>query len=118
MSSPLSLPAGFFRQIVDDVTIEVALHWNTEAWNAAMEWLVLHEVDPEMIPEGTTIEVDRNLRQIRYLRCRLDANGQYLVDHARQRLVTDPAVQQGEALAPFPDVLEREFSNGLRWLRG
>lgn len=79
----------------------IQLHFHSDVWSAALEWLRFHGVDPNRIPAGTTVVVDRAARQIRY---------QALLD--RPELVVVPAVEQGEGLAPYPPEILELLSEG------
>jgi hypothetical protein len=97
--------------VVDEDTSTAALiRANTPEWDALLEWLRFHDVDPCSIPAGTEVFRDGGACQIRYTAIVRDGNVAF---HAPPHpewgsFITVPAVEQGEAPPlPFPDVIAR-----------
>lgn len=108
----------------------VPVPFATPAWVALLEWLLLHDIDPNWIPAGTLIERDGTARCIRYTGLvagpdgrrrfkrdttqpqRPNCDGEWDWPPVRDAdgglvLETLPMVQQGEAIAPLPAVIAR-----------
>lgn len=99
--------------IVDETTRRFArLAYQTPAWEATCDWLRFHDVDPTWIPSDRLVIVDRDRHQIRYTRVVRDEEGS--VVFRGMEYLTEPAVQQGEGLLPYPPELVEALEVGTR----
>lgn len=107
--SPRSLrTAGIF--IDEETSTAARIMFDTPEWEASLEWLKFHDVDPKLIPAGTEVVRDAVMRCIHYTRIVLDDQGRKRFhppgDPRFAELVTTPAIEQGEAPPlPYPDVI-------------
>lgn len=88
--------AGIAHDFDTDTVCPV--YFNTPDWDAILEWLRFHNVDPCIIPAGTTITRSGSGRCIRYeaIAKNEDADGDGIYE-------TYDAIEQGEAPPlPFP----------------
>lgn len=83
--------------------LEGVIHFETAEWVTLLDWLRFHELDPMRIPAPSLITIDQERRQIRYTAIVKDDQGK--IQLSADGLITKPAVQQGEGLAPLPDVV-------------
>lgn len=91
-----------------DTMTETEIYFETPEWQALLEWLEFHGVDPKTIPAGTRISRDACGRCIRYVGILADEHGKQrrLGEDQDYRFVTAAMVEQGEAPPlPYPDVI-------------
>ena len=81
---------------------DVLMH--TPEWDALLDWLRWHSLDPDLMPAGCRIVRDPDGRCIRY---RAFVGERTVVAPQRP---TAPAVEQGEAAPlPFPELIARRL---------
>lgn len=98
-----------------DTMTETPVYFDTPEWDAVLEWLAFHGIDPRRIPAGSRVSRDECNRRIRFVAIVHDADG-------RPRLATpedpfkfgpyavEPMVEQGEAPPlPYPDLIARQL---------
>lgn len=107
--SPRAL--GLASIVVDEETSTAArVEFCTPEWDALLEWLEFHHVDPHKVLAGTEVVRDAARCRIRYVGLVLDAQGrkQYDGDPEFAGVRSAPMVEQGEAPPlPYPAVIVR-----------
>lgn len=80
--------------------------FETPEWEALLEWLRFHDIDPMRIPAPSKVMRDRAARRITYREFVFDEHGKPVVGTDGE-LVSRVVFQQGEAIAPLPEVVAR-----------
>lgn len=77
--------------------------YGTPLWRATIEWAKFHELDPNRIPAGSTVERDAARCEIRYFEFQLDDAGD--ICWKDNDVCVTARVERGEAPPlPFPKV--------------
>lgn len=106
--SPRAL--GLAAVVVDqDAGAAARVEFCTPEWDALLEWLRFHHVDPHRVLAGAQVIRDGAGCCIRYVGIVVDEHGhkQFDCDDPElMRVLTAPMVEQGEAPPlPYPDVI-------------
>lgn len=76
------------------------IEFNTDAWDAVLEWCRFHGIDPNRVPAGSLIVRNEAAHSITYNRIVVDEDGRKVVG-LDGNLVRQLVVEQGEA-GPLP----------------
>lgn len=86
---------------IEDGSDLYEVHYGTPAWHASLEWARFHGLDPNQIPEASTVVRDAAGRRLIYDTFVKDGPGLHDILIRDGEAVTERRVEQGEA-PPLP----------------